>query len=146
MNVGFTGTRKGMTAPQRASFRELLRFTQIDVFHDGLCKGSDAHAAAMISLRTKAKLVGHPCNLYQFHADQIVWDIHDEVRPTYPPLERNRHIVAESKLLIATPGQDQEAPRSGTWSTIRHARKQGKEVIIIYPSGAVERESNGCGK
>lgn len=146
MNVGFTGTRKGMTAPQLASFRELIRRMQISVFHDGLCEGADAQAAASVAVHTKAKLVGHPCNLKRFHADQIVWDIHDEVRPTYPPLERNRHIVAESKLLIATPEQDQEVTRSGTWSTIRHARKQGKEVIIIYPSGAVERESNDRGE
>jgi len=39
--------------------------------------------------------------------------------------------------MIATPGEVDEQLRSGTWSTVRFARKQGKPVHVILPDGRV---------
>ena len=50
-------------------------------------------------------------------------------------LERNHDIVDETDMLIATPGEEQEVQRSGTWATIRYARKQKRTILTIYPSG-----------
>jgi len=52
-----------------------------------------------------------------------------------PPLKRNHKIVDGSEHLLATPAGMHEERRSGTWATIRYARKQEKPITIIYPDG-----------
>jgi hypothetical protein len=44
-------------------------------------------------------------------------------------------IVVESELLIATPKEVKEQLRSGTWATVRRARKVGIPIILITPDG-----------
>ena len=56
-------------------------------------------------------------------------------------LKRNRAIVKRSDILIATPGQREEILHSGTWSTVRYARKKGIPIWKIYPNGIVETEN-----
>lgn len=48
-------------------------------------------------------------------------------------LVRNKAIVNQSDILIAAPAFITEEWRSGTWSTVRHARKTGTSVIILDP-------------
>lgn len=62
----------------------------------------------------------------------------DDIRDPLPPLERNHRIVDACDVLIACPKDAQEQLRSGTWATVRYARKQGKRVIVITPDGTVE--------
>lgn len=50
-------------------------------------------------------------------------------------LDRNHDIVDCSDILITCPKEDVEQLRSGTWATIRYAKKSNKKTIIIYPSG-----------
>lgn len=52
-----------------------------------------------------------------------------------PYLMRNHAIVDQSDMLVATPAGDQEVVRSGTWATIRYARKLQKPLMIIWPDG-----------
>jgi hypothetical protein len=61
------------------------------------------------------------------------------MRPERTYLERNKDIVRESASLIAAPLQAEEQQRSGTWSTVRFARKIGKPVFLILPDGTVLR-------
>lgn len=56
-----------------------------------------------------------------------------------PMMDRNQVIVDTSNLLIATPKGFVEEQRSGTWATIRRARKAGIALIIIYPDGRWEK-------
>jgi hypothetical protein len=60
----------------------------------------------------------------------------DLVVPAKPFLVRNRDIVRESDVLIATPKQVKEQFRgSGTWATIRYAREAKLPLVIIWPDG-----------
>jgi len=75
------------------------------------------------------------------------WRAHtaaDEERAPKPYLVRNRDIVEETELLIAAPANAIEHLQSGTWSTVRCARRSGRPISIIRPDGTVVRESN-CG-
>lgn len=49
-------------------------------------------------------------------------------------IARNHAIVDSTEFMIATPGGP-EHQRSGTWSTIRYAKRVGKRVVIIMPDG-----------
>jgi hypothetical protein len=125
--VGFTGTRKGMTEFQKT---ELKRFLQKygGTFHHGGCIGADAEAHA-IAGRLGYHIVMHPSYFPRLQVPCIP----DERREPLPPIVRNHNIVDESFALVACPGTMEEELRSGTWATIRYARKLEKPVTIIYP-------------
>jgi hypothetical protein len=48
-----------------------------------------------------------------------------------PFLDRNKDIVNSCDILIACPENDIEVLRSGTWSTIRYAKKINKPVLLF---------------
>jgi hypothetical protein len=58
-------------------------------------------------------------------------------REPLSPLKRNPLIVDAGQRLIACPKNDQMTVRSGTWSTVRYASKQGRVIEIIYPNGRI---------
>ena len=55
-------------------------------------------------------------------------------------LERNRDIVDACDILIACPRTLKEELRSGTWATVRYARKVGKPVAILWNNGKYDYE------
>jgi hypothetical protein len=57
----------------------------------------------------------------------------DTVYPEKEYIERNHNIVDNTDMLIAFPSTKTEILKSGTWATIRYARKKGKKIIIIDP-------------
>jgi hypothetical protein len=130
MIVGFTGTRKGMTHTQRVQVVNILSGLQPDAFHHGGCVGADAEAHALAD-RLRIPTVIHTPTDGRFQATLFL--ARSEIRPPKPYLERNHDIVDESDVLIATPGQVNEVRRSGTWATIRYARKQDKTVLLVLP-------------
>jgi hypothetical protein len=58
-----------------------------------------------------------------------------------PYLVRNHDMVDQSEFLIGTPGEEQEVLRSGTWATIRYARKLKRPILIILPKGKLVAEN-----
>jgi len=66
----------------------------------------------------------------------------DEERSPKDYLARNHNIVLETQELIATPFQAEEILRSGTWATIRFAKKLKRKVTIILPSGELKVFNN----
>jgi len=135
MIVGFTGTQRGMTEAQWPTLWALLiaRAMRSSEFHEGDCIGSDAQAAHGARL-AGFRIIGHPPT----NDSKRAFFPADEWRTPYPYLERNRHIVDAAQEMIATPGEFEEQLRSGTWSTIRYARRVRKPVWVILPDGSLQ--------
>lgn len=134
LQIGFTGTQRGMTPPQRATFLRLLQELRgPHTLHHGDCIGADAEAHDCVK-SLGWRVVIHPpiVGVKRAHC------IGDEVAAALPYLIRNRVIVDETVLLISTPGEVDEQLRSGTWSAIRYARSRSKQVIIDPPSGELD--------
>lgn len=141
--IGFTGTQRGMTSSQKISIREIFVDCQDTMeLHHGDCIGADADAHAIFLDVDGELVVIHPPDVPSKRA----WcrgDIHfTKLLEPLPYLTRNRHIVEQTELLIGCPGEDEEQIRSGTWSTIRYARKLSVPITIIYPDGRVEKENH----
>lgn len=85
-HIGFTGTRNGMTGPQKVTVRALfLAAGGTAVLHMGCCAGSDAQANAIargVGMRTE----GHPPDNAAYVADCPV----DFEHPPRPYLERDQ--------------------------------------------------------
>jgi hypothetical protein len=128
IHIGFTGTQKGMTQAQKEKLRWLLSNMHALYFHHGDCLGADAEAAA-IARELNFRIVVHPPANRRHRA----FLAGQEIRPTLPYLERNRQIAQECDLLIAAPSSCTEIRRSGTWATVRWARKLRKPIVFIYP-------------
>ena len=137
MRLGFTGTQVGMTGPQALStFDEVDALKPHEVDH-GLCIGSDAQFHEMIrSYSPSVLIVGHPPT----NTSKMAECDCDRLWLPKPYLDRNRDIVDASDALLATP-EGPEGLRSGTWSTVRYARKRGKPITIVWPDGSVTREN-----
>lgn len=141
MKVGFTGTRQGMTALQKAVVTGLLIEEKSEIAHHGGCIGADIDFDNICwAFKPRSILtVVHPSDI---KSKQGKWHYSPWVLPEKPPLDRNRDIVDHSDFLIAAPKESKEIVRSGTWATIRYARKVGKPVSIVYPDGSIRRQQN----
>jgi hypothetical protein len=111
---------------------ELLGLTEL---HHGDCIGADADAHKL-ARACSARIVLHPPRLDRHRA----WCHGDLVRDSYDYLTRNKHIVDDTSGLIATPKSAVEMTRSGTWSTVRYARKLNRPVWIVFPDGSHKTE------
>ena len=136
MIVGFTGTEKGMTSAQKQTLCLLLDSLDVTEFHHGDCVGADAEAHE-IALDRGIRIVIHPptdSKKRAFCKGAV------EIREPKPYLDRNHDIVDEGDgALIATPFEEKEILRSGTWATVRYAYKMGRavDVFVIRPEGWV---------
>lgn len=142
MKVGFTGTRKGMTDPQVLSLSNVfgrLKELKASEFYHGCCVGADSHAADMAD-SFGFRIIGHPSNIQSLTCQAAI-RLCAFTAPPAPPLARNRAIVDFTDILIACP-EGPETLRSGTWSTIRYARKLGRRIIIVWPNGTTTEENN----
>jgi len=134
--VGFTGTREGMTDEQKDKFGRLVKGLQPEGFHHGDCVGADEDAHGLVREHAPdTPITVHPpeSSIARAHG------VGDVIRPPSPYLGRKRALVDASGLLVATP-DGPERRRSGTWSTVRYARRQeGVRVLVIHPDGSLDR-------
>ena len=149
---GFTGTRKGMTGPQRRAVRAMLQ--SADELHHGDCIGSDADAnmaAHLVSAERTAKPAPHRRLTIWIHPPEdnryrafCQGDVYCTPKPY---LERNADIVGMLPAwgwVLATPRQapDKEPQGylrgEGTWWTVRYALNTNRPVSIIWPDGTIE--------
>lgn len=129
MRVGVTGTRDGPTPWQRDLLCWLLtQYPDVTLLH-GDCVGTDALA------HDAAEALGLPIEIFPpVDASRRAFKKALIVHPPKPYRERNRDIVNSSDLLLAVvPGPESQFPRSGTWMTVRMARKVGLVHVIIWP-------------
>jgi hypothetical protein len=152
MIIGFTGTRHGMHDLQIRALRYILigiqLITDISEVHHGDCMGADEMFHNIIikyfnnDLRSKHPMINikiHP-PVNESNRARCQPGLFGETLPAKEYLERNKDIVEACDMLIATPKEMKEIIRSGTWSTIRYARKMKKSIIIVYPDGSVEKD------
>lgn len=141
MRIGFTGTQRGMTAKQKTKVRDLFIMLDASEFHHGDCIGADADAHEIFRGCRKQKVILHPPT----NQSKRAFCKADVTLMAYPYLFRNQEIVINSDVLIATPGEVEEQMRSGTWSTVRFARKQKRPIYIVFPDGRVQHEPDPMG-
>jgi hypothetical protein len=130
MGIGFTGT--SYRFPTLAVGEQLItRLKQLwdegeREFHHGDCIHMDEWAA----LRAREigfTLICHP-PLNDWKRAFVTSHL---TLPPKPYLARNKDIVKCSRLLLACPNTQAEELRSGTWMTIRWARKMNVPVEIF---------------
>ena len=133
MRVSFTGTRSGMNPWQKQQLEKFLKEhkNRMTIFAHGSCVGADVEAHAMVQ-----GICGSGIYIAVFPSTAKT-RVHvqgaDYIADPKPPLERDKDIVdCGCDLLLAAPLQMNEALRSGTWSTIRYAKKKKVRVEIFW--------------
>lgn len=138
-SLGFTGTRYDPTPNQLEQLQQVFRILQFDVFHHGDCVGADT-AAHFIVTELGKEIWIHPSNLGKFQGNNTTY-LGRRLSPK-DPLDRNHDIVDVSSMIVACPDSKIEALRSGTWATVRYARKKLKPILFVYPDGTLNLELN----
>lgn len=139
--IGFTGTRFGMTAAQLATVRALLaeHAPNGGTAHHGDCVGADAE------LHELARAAGLRVVIHPGPPDDLAHQAGcagDERREPMTHMRRNRAIVDAADLVIAAPFEDEPQERGGTWKTIEMARKALRRgslraLYVVGRAGAV---------
>jgi len=134
MHLGITGTRKGLTKAQFKVIKEFITEDNcVTHFHQGDAMGVDTQVTLMFrDLRPEVWIIRHPAIKIMHQA----FGPYDETRERKDYLVRDQDNVNESQYLWAAPN-GAEIVRSGTWATIRMARKKGIPITIIMPDGEV---------
>jgi hypothetical protein len=148
MRVGFTGTREGMTDLQRDALSAwLTRQGRVCEFHHGAALGADEQAVrALLTLAESfehiraAAIHAHPADVPQ-QGSAAAFILSHKRHKVRKPLSRNADILDACDVLIAAPKGKREELRSGTWATIRGARKLGRRLVIIWPDGTIREEA-----
>lgn len=133
--IGFTGTQLGCVGPQRLALEATLSDWRPHVLHavHGCCVGADAEFDDIL-VRLGVPRVLRPSDIeHKSVACERVGVVVARYAPA-EPLARNRRIVDDCNILIACPRGPEEV-RSGTWSTVRYARKRGRLHLVIWPDG-----------
>lgn len=137
MKTGFTGTQMGMTGQQMRVVSALV--SVMTELHHGCCIGAD-NTMHRLAMHRGVPIVLHPPTDTSKMANVRNASKCKLCRPR-PYLTRNHNIVDACDMLLATPSGE-EVLRSGTWATVRYARKRGKPVKIVYPDGSLTHENS----
>lgn len=145
-SIGFTGTQRGLTTIQASMlWQTLTKLHEYDIYeyHHGTCIGADDQFDAFVRLidNPGSTIHIHPPNNAQKTADCHLRPIglrqvHIHSQKGY--LDRNTDIVTCSHIIVACPGECHEVIRSGTWATIRRARRMKKPHVLVFPDGSLE--------
>lgn len=134
MKIGFTGSQLGMNDSQRAQLFLMLWHMEPEEFHFGDCIGSDKQAFHIVE--TIRPFKPHSYTVIHSHPPieprKRAFCQANVTHPCKPYLIRDKEIVDVVDILIATPAFP-EIIRSGTWATIRYARKINQTRIILMP-------------
>ena len=133
VRVGVTGTQDGLTEAQQEAARMVFKGLHAggaEWQHNGDCIGADSFAAHFWhALGGKVHL--HPPS-YNGKRVFFAADSHSAPRPY---MDRNTDIAKAGDVLVAMPKEFQEELRSGTWATVRRARRMRKPIIYVWPDG-----------
>ena len=133
LRVGFTGTQDLSQVTEERKERLRLTLQQLfengyRYFHHGDCVGADALAHDL------AKAAGFAIHIHPpvIETKRAFCKDAQAVYPAKQYLKRNHDIVEMANLLLALPKDPQhEELRSGTWATVRYARKRKLPISIM---------------
>lgn len=168
MHFAFTGPREGTTPRQRLALRGFLATVDADVsiqcwhgrdhkvcydclivdapplshvLHHGCCVGSDAEMH-VLAVAQEWSVVGHlPTN--RSLVMQQTTGFHQLIAEPGDYMARNHAVVNAGYALLAAPKTPHEQIRSGTWATIRFARRLHKHIVLFWPDGTVQALKRG---
>jgi len=123
-----------MTKKQRDSVFEIFAAVPNSTLHHGDCVGADAQAHD-IAIQFDFKIAIHPPENNAKRAFKTGPKTQVLILAPRPYLERNCDIVDSCEILVAAPQVSEEEMRSGTWATIRYARRKQCRVVLIMPNG-----------
>lgn len=141
MILGVTGTRHPIAPRQASRLVDRIQDPGVTEVHHGDCVGWDA-LAHHLALEHGKLIVVHPpdndrwrafcAEQYRSRFGRVV------VLPPRPFLLRNQDLVDAVDELVAGPTQPHEVMRSGTWATVRYARRAGLDEVsgrleVVYP-------------
>lgn len=124
MILGVTGSRNKPRFQVSERFFQFIRAHQVLELHHGDCVGWD-ECCYKICAYYKIKTIAHPPDNDALRA----FTSSDVIAPPKSYLERNKDIVNAVDYLIAAP-DGPERLRSGTWSTVRYAKRQGVRGVV----------------
>lgn len=129
MKIGFTGSREGMSQSQKEQLVLKLQELNPTEFHHGDCEGADSEAHDIVrEFFPNVKIHIHPPKsdyMRAFKKGDIIYEQDD-----YIP--RDERIVDFTEFLIGAPKvTDFEEKRSGSWYTIRYARRKQKAHKVL---------------
>jgi hypothetical protein len=139
LDIGFTGTRLGLTQKQKETVEYLLRclankyISYWQYFRHGDCVGADAEAH-QIALNLDYRILIHPPIK---SVDRAYCSDYFSLLPKDDYLKRNRCIVDKSAMVIAAPKDNNQ--EGGTWYTINYARKVRVPLRIVYADGSFDK-------
>ena len=128
MKIGFTGTREGMSQNQKEQF--VLKMFELNPteFHHGDCEGADAEAHDIIrEFLPDVKIIVYPPLSFRRRAMKQG----DVTLKPEEYIKRDYKIVDSVDFLIGAPKTDAEQIRSGSWTTIRYARKNNRPHTVL---------------
>lgn len=139
IHVGFTGTRNGMSPAQLDCVVQIvtdLRLLDQLTAHHGDCVGADNEFHDIMTRFASAIVIHTPVD----NANRAFCE-RDSPRgdnrysliglPAKTHLARNRDIVTESGVMIATPYESIHQTRGGTWYTVDYTRKMKKPLALV---------------
>lgn len=131
-HLGMTGTSsRSLTSRQLEEAARTLAELSPGFVHHGVCVKADEEFHYLVEeLFPHIKIIGHPPVNQSKMARGLRFY---ELRQPAEYLVRNHNIVDEVEQLLGFPKGGKEELRSGTWATIRYARRAGKPVKIILP-------------
>ena len=140
MKVGFTGTQDDLSVAQFDLLTDVIsELSEMKEAHHGCCVGADQ------TFNTMVKFIWNDVITHGHFPDDNKKVAHLSVDVEHDPepyLVRNHNIVDACDILIACPKTLKEQLRSGTWATIRYARKVGKPIAILWKDGKYTYDEN----
>lgn len=134
IKIGFTGNRYGLNSEQKNQIISILdKYNNLIISH-GDCVGSDTEFHNLcINYRNEYPNKKITIHIYPPNDPKLrAFNKGDLLMDEKPYLQRNLDIIKNSSILIACPiDKNKEQLRSGTWSTIRKAKKQKLTIYIL---------------
>jgi len=136
VKIGVTATRGDVTNKQMRNFHRTIIALDAREGHHGDALGGDKFAHGAMKQHSMRVIIHPPTDpkARAFCRGNVT-------RPAKDYLHRNHDIVDETDILIAMPKDETEQLRSGTWATVRYARRLQRPIYLLLPSGKITIEN-----